>query len=188
MAFIRRFTVGEYHRLIEQGFFADDEQFELLDGYLVRKMSRNPPHDSAVTRLTNRFYRCLPAGWVLRVQLGITLADSEPEPDLVLARGDESTFDRRHPSAADIGLLVEVSDTSLDRDLMEKAGIYAGAAIPVYWVVNIPDRRIEVFTDPTGPCDAPKYQTRTEYPVGTAVPVVLDRVTIGSIVVAEVIA
>ena len=68
MAGFRRFTVAEYHRLIELGILTEDDNLELLDGYLVHKMSRNPPHDAAIQKGTKRWLRLLPAGWDLRVQ------------------------------------------------------------------------------------------------------------------------
>src|SRR2546423_10746826 len=84
---VRRFTVEEYHRLIEQGFFASDERFELLEGWIVAKVPRNPIHDTAVLLADGLFRRLIPTGWLVRCQLGFTTGDSEPEPDIALARG-----------------------------------------------------------------------------------------------------
>lgn len=80
-----------------------------------------------------------------------------------------------------------MSDSSLDRDQQEKAYIYARDGIPVYWIVNLIDRRVEVYTDPTGPADLPQYRTRQDYPPGAAVPVVLDGVTVGTVPVEELL-
>ncbi len=92
----------------------------------------------------------------------------------------------RHPGPADTALVIEVSASSLYYNRTDKARIYARASIPVYWVVNVIDKVIEVFTQPSGPCDSPAYSQRDEYPVGTAVPVVLDGNTVGAIPVAEI--
>ncbi len=183
----RRFTLGEYHKMIETGVLIDGEPYELLEGHLVHKMSRGSPHDSALQVLTKRFVRLCPAGWEPRCQSAVTLAgDSEPEPDFVLARGDETTFRTRHPGPAEIGLVVEVSDSSLAVDRHDKGSIYAANGIPVYWVVNVTDKVIEVYTQPAGTGDTAAYATRNDYPVGTAVPIVLDGNAVGTITVAEV--
>src|SRR3982751_409250 len=79
---VRKFTVDEYHRLIADGFFIRDDHYELLDGYIVQKMSRDPIHDACVALARRILDGHLPPGWHLRVQSAITTADSEPEPDL----------------------------------------------------------------------------------------------------------
>ena len=183
----RQYTVDEYHKLIETGVFVDGAPYELLEGYVVKKMSRGSRHDSTVQALTKRYFRLLPVGWDLRVQCATTLSDSEPEPDFALVRGDETTYRNRHPGPAGIGLLVEISYSSLTIDRIDKTRIYARAGIPVYWIVNLVDRTIEVFTLPSGPGDAPAYGSCTAYPVGTAAPVVLDGVEVGRVAVADVI-
>ncbi|QJW95283.1 Uma2 family endonuclease [Frigoriglobus tundricola] len=183
----RKFTLDEYHKLIEIGVFASGEPYELLEGNLVHKMSRGTPHDAAVQALLKRLFRMSPAGWDLRSQSAVTLtAGNEPEPDCAIVRGDENTYRTRNPGPADIGLLIEVSDSSLYIDRYDKGRIYAQNGIPVYWVVNVVDKVIEVYTQPGGAGDAAAYAQRDDYPVGTAVPVVLDGATVGTITVAEV--
>src|SRR5437016_4994181 len=100
--------------------------------------------------------RVLPAGWDLRVQSAITLTESEPEPDFAIVRGDESAYLTRHPTTADIGLVVEVSDSTLPGDRDDKGRIYARAGIPCYWIVNLVDRQVEVHTLPSGPVADPR--------------------------------
>src|SRR5438132_62975 len=92
MAGFRRFSVAEYHRLIQIGILTEDDNLELLEGYLVHKMSRNPPHDGTIQKVMKRLLRFHPAGWEVRVQSAITLPESEPEPDLAVVRGDENTY------------------------------------------------------------------------------------------------
>jgi Uma2 family endonuclease len=173
MAGFRRFSVAEYHRLIELGMLTEDDNLELLEGYLVHKMSRNPPHDAAIQKGTKRWLRLLPAGWDLRVQSAITLTESEPEPDFAIVRGDENTYLTRHPSAADIGLVVEVSDSTLPGDRDDKGRIYARAGIPCYWIVNLNDRQVEVYTLPSGPVSDPKFAQRVDYRPGDSVSLAL---------------
>jgi Uma2 family endonuclease len=183
----RRFTVAEYHKLIEIGVIRDGEPTELLEGYLVQKLPRASADDAALLVLTKRFVRLVPSGWEVRGQSAVTLTGgSESEPDFALVRGDESTYGNRHPGPADIGLVVEVSDSSLRIDRHDKGIIYAQNGIPVYWVVNVIDKVIEVYTQPSGTGDAAAYAQRADYPVGTAVPVVLDGTAVGSIMAAEV--
>ena len=184
----RRFTIDEYHQIIRDGILIDGEPIELLEGWMVKKMSRGTPHDAAVQALTKRLLRLAPAGWDVRGQSAVTLTtgDSEPEPDFALVRGDESTYRDRHPGPTDIGLVVEVSHSSLRVDRVGKGRIYARAGIPVYWVVNVVDKVIEVYTQPSGPTDAPAYAKCDTFAVGTAVPVVLDGATVGTIAVADV--
>jgi hypothetical protein len=77
MAGFRRFGVPEYHRHIELGILTEDDNLDLLEGYLVHKMSRNPPHDAAIQMGNKRWLRLLPSGWDLRVRSAIILTDSE---------------------------------------------------------------------------------------------------------------
>jgi hypothetical protein len=84
---IRPFTVAEYHRMIQAGIFTEDDPVELLEGWITPKMPRNPPHDGTLDRAEDALAGCLPAGWRVRRQKALTLADSEPEPDIVVCRG-----------------------------------------------------------------------------------------------------
>ncbi len=110
-----RFTVRQYDLMLELGILTAESRVELLKGYLVVKMSRNPPHDSTVSRVNKRLIRVLPADWTLRVQSALVLADSEPEPDFAIVRGTEETYDLRKPLPRDVGLLIEVADSTLLR-------------------------------------------------------------------------
>jgi Uma2 family endonuclease len=169
----RRFSVKEYHRLIEIGVLNEDDNLELLEGYLVHKMSRNPPHDNALVRGNMKWVRALPAGWLVRVQCAITLSDSEPEPDFAIVCGDENTYATRHPSAADVALVIEIADSTLPGDRDDKGRIYARAGIPCYWIVNVNDRWIEVYTSPSGPVADPKSAQRIDHRPGDSVSLTL---------------
>jgi Uma2 family endonuclease len=121
------------------------------------------------------------AGWHCRSQSATTTADSEPEPDLAVIRGSERDYLTRHPGPADMALAVEVSESSLPRDRSHKTRIYARAAVPVYWIINLVDLQVEVYTDPTGPDPAPVYRTRRDYRPGDLVPFVMDGRELGPI-------
>lgn len=179
----RRFTVAEYHRLIDIGVLTDEDKVELLNGYLVLKMARNPPHDATINAFSALLPRLLPAGWTVRVQSAVTLAQSEPEPDVVVTRGQWRDYLARHPGPADVGLVIEVADSSLDRDREDKGPIYAAAGLPEYWIVNLVDRQVEVYSQP-GPAG---YQQRRDYRTGDAVPLSLGGASVGSVPVQDVL-
>lgn len=123
----------------------------------------------------------IPQGWRLRIPLTVVLADSQPEPDFGIVRGDARTYLARHPGPSDVGLLIEVADSSLLRDQRDKTRIYARGGIACYWIVNLVDRRIEVYTQPSGPAAVPAYSSFQIYQPGDDVPLVLDGNTIGAV-------
>ncbi|MBL8793754.1 MAG: Uma2 family endonuclease [Planctomycetia bacterium] len=171
---MRRFTVAEYHQLIQLGVLTENDRVELLEGWLVHKMPHNPPHDGTIQVANESLIGRLPAGWKTRIQSSITTADSEPEPDITVVRGDARTYLLRHPGPSDIGTLIEVADSTLHLDRGDKARLYARAGIVIYWIINLVDRQVEVYTDPTGPDAAPRYRQRQDYPETASVPLVLD--------------
>ena len=182
-----RFTKSQYRRMTDAGILGPDDKVELLEHYIVAKMARNPPHDGMIEVVGETVGGVLPVGWRARCQLTLDLPDSDPEPDFAVVRGTARTYLTRHPTVADCGLVIEVADSSRDRDLKDKARIYARAAVAGYWVVNIPDRRVEVHTDPSGPTPLPAYATVTRYATGDLVPLVLDGVTVAHIPAADLI-
>ncbi|HWG45667.1 MAG TPA: Uma2 family endonuclease [Gemmataceae bacterium] len=187
MAGFRRFSVAEYHKLIEIGILTEDDNLELLEGYLVHKMSRNPPHDATIQKIMKKLFRLLPPDWDLRVQSAITVTTSEPEPDLAIVRGDENTYLTRHPGPADLGLVIEIADTTLAGDRADKGRIYARADITCYWIVNIVDRQVEVYTIPSGPTASPTYAQRQDFRMGDDVALTLDGNVAANIAVRELL-
>lgn len=136
----------EYEALVEQGLL-DDSRVELLLGTLIEMSPQGPLHADVVRRLSERFIRSLPPEVQTRVQSPLALSDvSEPEPDIALVPvGD---YRKSHPDRA--LLVIEVSDTSLEKDRGIKTALYATAAIPELWLVNLPERMIELHRDPSG--------------------------------------
>jgi len=185
---VHRFTVDEYHRMIAAGILDENDRVELLEGWIVSKMAHNPPHDSMIDLAYAEVETCLPAGWYLRVQSAITTDDSEPEPDLAAVRGPRGRYRNQHPRAQDIAMAVEVSDTTLSHDRHYKGPLYARARIPVYWIVNLPQSRIEVYTDPSGPDPAPGYRQEHIYDIDESVPVVVEGREVGRIEVRKLFA
>jgi len=187
IAGFRRFSVAEYHRLCEIGLLTEDDDIELLEGYLINKMSRNPPHDGVLSDLAEILGAQRPHDWRIRSQCAITLPDSEPEPDLALVRPDPDRYRNRHPYPADVGLVIEVSDSSLEGDRQDKCRIYARAGLVRYWIVNIPDRQIEVYEQPSGPTAAPAYALRTDYRHGDNLPFILDGTIVATLAVQDLL-
>jgi Uma2 family endonuclease len=180
------FTVEQYHRMIEAGVLTENDRVELLEGRIVPKMTHNPPHDAAVDLTQWALVPVLPAGWRVRVQSAITTADSEPEPDLAVVRGAARRYARSHPRPRDIALLVEVADTTLLEDRNDKCRLYARSRIPVYWIVNLVDSRLEVYTRPRAG-NAPAYRERTDFGVEEAVPLVIAGQEVARIPVRELL-
>ncbi len=181
------FSVARYQRMIEEGILTAEDKVELLENWVVNKMPRNPRHDSSVQRLLRPVLRTLPPAWDIRIQSAITIPDSQPEPDFAVVRGSAKDYDNRHPSASDIGLLIEVADSSLLRDQRDKTRIYARADIPAYWIVNLVDQRLEVYTQPSGPTAVPAYGAFQTLQVGDSLPLVLDGNSLGSLAVADLL-
>ena len=143
-----RFTREMYYRVGELGIF-DGVRVELLDGAIIRMSPQSVLHAGTITRLTRRFMRALEGLFTIRVQLPLVLTDdSEPEPDFAICDLDPDDYLRAHPTAEQIQIIVEVAYTSVDYDRGRKRAAYARAGIPVYWLVNLPDKVIEVYTEP----------------------------------------
>jgi Uma2 family endonuclease len=170
---LRRFSVEEYHALMRAGVLKEQERVELLEGWIVEKMTHNPLHDVVVDRVQETIRDRVSRDWRVRVQSATTTTDSEPEPDVVVARGPAERYLQRHPGASDIALLVEVADTSLSRD-RHKARIYAREGIAVYWIVNLQDSLVEVYTDPSGAAEPePRYRRTDRYTTADSVPLTI---------------
>ena len=178
-------SVERYHEFVKSGALTTMDRVELIEGKLVEKMSQNSPHSSTQDRLEVRVRARLPAGWWLRSQKPISLDRSVPEPDAAVVRGGEWSFDDRHPEPADFGIVIEVADSSLWYDRTVKGRIYAEAGIPEYWIVNIGERLVEVYTSPTPAADPPAYAARTDYAVGQSVPLALDGIAVAQLPVAD---
>ncbi len=182
-----RMTVEEYHQLIEQGFFRSGDPVELLDGFLVAKMARTPRHDSTIRRTQKRLVPLLGETWQMLCQMAITIDESEPEPDLAVVKGSEADFEERHPGLEEVALVVESALSSLQTDRGPKGAIYARAKIPVYWVINLKEREIEVFTQPGEKKGEPAYLKRQTYRPGARIPVVLFGKKVGELAVADLL-
>jgi Uma2 family endonuclease len=171
---VRRLSVEQYHQMLRSGILHTEDRVELLEGWLVDKMTKHPPHRVA-TRLTRGVLeKLVPAGWYVDSQEPVTTIDSEPEPDVCVVRGAPRDYVDRHPGPRDVGMLVEVADESLLRDRGIKKRLYARAQIACYWIVNLLDRQVEVYTKPRVSRDQADYRQRDVYGADDQVPLVLD--------------
>jgi Uma2 family endonuclease len=172
--------------MIEVGVLTPEEKVELLEGYIVLELPRGPLHDATNDQMLDPLREALPSGWRLRVRSGFTLSDSQTQPDFAAVRRSPE-YKLRHPGPADAGLLIEVANASLDRDRLDKTRIYARGGIPYYWIVNLVDRRIEVYSQPSGPTEIPAYHSFQLYQPGDSVPLILDGNTVATIPVADLL-
>lgn len=180
---IWRLSVDRYHAMIAKGILTEDDRVELLDGMLIEKMTKSPPHTVA-TDLTRRILELMiPEGWCVRIQDPITLAKSEPEPDIAIVRGTVRDFEARHPHAKEVGLVIEVADVSLSRDRGIKQRVYARAGLPTYWIINLVDRQIEIHSEPAIKKSA--YANRVVLQSNETFDVVIGGKSIGKIAVYD---
>lgn len=160
---LRPFTVKEYDFLIEAGILTPADKIELINGAIVEKMPKGTKHSAATDRAARVFYRTLGDKAVIRNQNPIWLDEfSEPEPDVVLAAFDENDYEDKHPTPAEIYLILEVSDTTLNFDRTAKSAAYARAGIRQYLLLNINEGTIEDYREPSADGYQSKQTLRAE--------------------------
>lgn len=188
-ALLHRLSVADYHGMIDAGLLRSDSRVELIEGVLVEKpVTRNPPHSTALGKVQDALTSIAAArALIVRVQDAITLDDSEPEPDVVLARGTRADYTSRHARPADVVLVVEVSDTTLRLDRGPRSRVYARARLPLYWIVNLPDDCVEVYGDPVGEADEATYQRQERYERGAEIVLHVDGDAIATVRVDDLL-
>ena len=178
---IHRITVEEFEAMIEAGIYGKGDRIELIEGMLVEQMTKGERHSAGVGRSWSTIMRALPAGWHVRVEMPVVVPGrrSRPEPDVAAARGEYDDFARRGatPGAADVGLIVEVSDSSLEDD-RAKAGLFLDGGFAAVWVVDLAGRRVEVYRRGEGPA---------VYDEGSEIDLVLDGRVVARIAVADLL-
>jgi Uma2 family endonuclease len=181
-AWLYRLTAQQFDRMNQDGTIADVDRVELIEGLLVTKMGGKRPHVQAGNKGFWTLVRILGPGWHIRKDDPVVISEwSKPEPDLVVVRGEVADYDNRDVTAADVAVVVEIADSSLSADQNDMARVSAGAGIPVYWVVNLVDRQVEVYTAP-GPAG---YAVTNAFGLNQDVVLVIDEVEVGRIAVAE---
>jgi hypothetical protein len=187
-----RIPLDVYDTMARLGLLTKYDKAVLLDGLLVKKMTKGEPHVAA----TNLVYEALRGltldGWHVKQEapvslpMGPTGCASQPEPDVTLVRGKARDYLARKAGPTDVALIVEVADSSLRDD---RAGLahYAWSAIPVAWIVNLNNRTIEVYSKPIGPAAVAKYQESKVYGPSDQIAVVLDGREVGQVAVQDVL-
>lgn len=184
---IERLSVEEYQRILAAGVLNEDRRVEFLEGIIVRKASSSLRHDGAVEKLIAVISELLPQGWVATPHCPIAMRESQPEPDLAVVASRLQDAGGPCPKATDAALVVEVADNSLPYDRRSKARIYARAGIAYYWVLNLLDRQLEVFSNPSGLVPMPGYHEQRTYRTDDRVNLVIGLDNLGSIRVDDVI-
>jgi Uma2 family endonuclease len=183
-----RVTAEVYYRMLAAGVIPQPARVELWDGELVEKMGKNQPHVIALTKLVRALIRLVPDGWHVAPEAPLELDEARvPAPDLMIVRGQPDDYPDRPPTGASVSLVVEVADTSLRKDVGRMRAAYAAAAIPVYWIINLPARQIEIYNAPTGPDPAPRYGERHVFGPADLLPVVLDGREVGRLAVRDLL-
>lgn len=189
---LHRLSAEQYRGIVESGVFGDRARLLLLDGLLVDGMTRGNAHTTAILLVLDAVRAALPAGWHPRTEAPLLLAEgpagypSVPEPDLTVARGLPRDYRNRTPEPADIGLAVEVADSSLQEDRRMMAR-YAFAGIAVAWIVNLADRVVEIHGDPTGPAEAPHYRDTRTFGEAEEIPIMLEGREVGRVAVRDLL-
>ncbi|MFO0897095.1 MAG: Uma2 family endonuclease [Pirellulales bacterium] len=183
---VHRLSVAEFERMIELGFLVD-QRVELLEGVIVEMTPVGPEHCYTTSRLTRTLRALLETlGWHVEEQWPIGLPESRPQPDVVVIQGSLQEHARQIPTAAEVSIAIEVSDSTLPADRAHKARLYAAAGVEQYWIVNLVDRQIETFAEPAfdahGGCE---YRRRSI--IIDQVEVILGGQRLGAVRVADIL-
>ena len=159
-----RLSRVEYDRAVEAGAFAPDARLELIDGHLHAMTPEGTAHTTGMHLVADRLRHVFGSGFFVRIQNPLGVDEySEPEPDIAVVTGTVRDYRYAHPTSA--VLVVEISDESLRYDRTVKRRLYARCGIPEYWILALPEARLEVYRDPAGD----GYQTVTSHAAGDKV-------------------
>lgn len=144
-----RWTVEEYHQLIDIGFL-DDRRVELINGHLIKMLPQSPEHADSVKFLYDTLSEALKNRAIVRDSKPITLSDSEPEPDIAIVSGSREDYKKRHPTPCDIMLVAEISKSTISKNCGDKLGLYATEGIQEFWIINLAHHNVRVLKNPKG--------------------------------------
>lgn len=145
---LKRFTIEEYHRLTELGFFQEDDRVELIQGQLIHMAAKGRAHETCNRKLLRELPRLFGDRVTLQNQSPIALQESEPEPDFAVLRNRADDYFSSHPRPENVLLVIEISDSSLTYDQEIKLAMYATANIQHYWIFNLIDMVLEMYSEP----------------------------------------
>jgi Uma2 family endonuclease len=145
----RLFDVDDYHRMAQAGILSEDDRVELIDGEIVAMTPIGPRHNASVNRLNRALVTCVGDQAIVQVQGSVRLGRfQEPQPDFVLLRPQPDFYASSLPGAADILLVIEIADSSIDYDRDVKARVYAQAGVQEYWLADLGARVVSCYTGP----------------------------------------
>lgn len=145
----KRFTIQEYHRLTELGFFQEGDRVELIQGELLQMADKGTAHTTVTKRLLRALGQRLGERATLQIQDPLFLApNSEPEPDIALVKNRADDYFSGHPTPEDVILVIEIADSSLRYDREVKLPLYAKSGIADYWIFNLVDNTLECYSEP----------------------------------------
>jgi len=148
-------------------------------------MPKNPEHERAVAEMQEVLTACRSVAWHVRKEAPVRIPDyDEPEPDLAIVRGTRAAFRGKHPGPAGLYLVAEVGNATLDDEGVRKER-YARAGIPVYWIVDLRDGRVQVYTDPDQAVG--NYRSRVDYGPGEQAPISIEGQEVCRIAVADLL-
>lgn len=173
--------------MIDSGILTKYDPVELLEQRLMVKPKRSPHHVVVANVAQGNITRLLPRGYHYCSKQPITLDDGEPEPDGSVIQGEIEDYSTRHPSPAETSLVIEVADSTLDYDRGMKLRSYARAGIPVYWIINLPESTVEVYTRPTSAGEAPTYSHKSIFKSGQQIPLILNNTQAGEVSAADLL-
>ena len=146
---VKHFSLDEYNRLEALGFFIGNKRVELIHGQIIEMAAKGTAHSFCSTRLNRELLKILEERATLRGQEPIIIPpDSSPEPDYAIVRNHPDDYLSAHPSPSDIFWVIEISDSTLNFDQQVKLALYAEAAISDYWIINLQDKHLEVYSGP----------------------------------------
>jgi hypothetical protein len=157
-----RLSVEKYNQMAQLGVLTKVDRIELIEGLMVEKIKKSAHHLTTTWMIQRALRDAFPEGWLVVTDSPVILARSELEPDVMLLRGRVEDYFGRKPNPADVALVVEVSDSSYADD-RARLVLYSEAAVPVYWIANIPAGRIEVYSDPARIGDSFGYLSRRDH-------------------------
>ncbi len=147
----RKFTVDEYHTMIQSGILHEDDRVELLEGEIVEMSPIGKSHAACVDNLAELFIVSLSGTARIRIQNPLVLdAFSEPQPDIMILKYRKDAYRNALPRPDDVFLLVEVGETSADRDRQLKLPLYARAGIREVWLIDLVNEVVERYLEPKG--------------------------------------
>ena len=152
-----RFCVEQYLEMGRTGILTKDDRVELIEGWIVQTRAKNPLHPYVSSALQELLGAIVPVGWYLRVEQPVVLGESVPEPDLLVAKGTRSDYRARNPGASETALVIEIAESSLLHDRINKKREYARAGMVCYWLVDLVHSLVEVYTGSSGPTESPDY-------------------------------